>query len=347
MQPNKFLKAGILALVIVVVAFTSWELWLRQHGFDTTYDDDEMLWSDKRSKVYQPSDEATVFIGSSRIKFDLDIPTWRTLTGEDAVQLAMQGNSPRPILYDLADDKNFKGKLVIDVTEPLFFSLNPNSNTEPQGRINFYKKWTPSQRASFKLNTLAESNLAFLDKNFLSLNAFLNGLHIPDRPGVFRFPDFPFGFHRVTFDRQAKMTDAFVADTNEQNKVKAIWNFFRQVNTDKPIDGATLDSVMLTIKVAVDKIRARGGQVMFVRTPSSGPMRMGESMGFPRQKYWDRLLKVCNAPGIHFEDHASIANFRCPEFSHLTPSDAKIFTGHFVELLEEEGWKFTRKPAIN
>src|SRR4051794_6183956 len=149
MQPNKFLKAGILALVIVVVAFTSWELWLRQHGFDTTYDDDEMLWSDKRSKVYQPSDEATVFIGSSRIKFDLDIPTWRTLTGEDAVQLAMQGNSPRPILYDLADDKNFKGKLVVDVTEPLFFSLNPNSNMEPQGRINFYKKWTPSQRASF------------------------------------------------------------------------------------------------------------------------------------------------------------------------------------------------------
>src|SRR5687768_14592725 len=127
MQPKQFLKAGILAVVIVVCAVVSWELWLRQNGYDLTFDDDEMLWSNKRSQVYQPSDEATVFIGSSRIKFDLDIDEWRKITGEDAVQLAMQGNSPRPILYDLADDEGFKGKLVIDVTEGLFFSTSQSN----------------------------------------------------------------------------------------------------------------------------------------------------------------------------------------------------------------------------
>src|SRR5215216_6953513 len=103
MHTNKFLKAGILALIIVVCGFASWELWLRYRGYDIAYDDDEMLWSSKRAKVYQPSDEATVFIGSSRIKFDLDIELWRKLTGEDAVQLAVEGNSPRPVLNDLAN----------------------------------------------------------------------------------------------------------------------------------------------------------------------------------------------------------------------------------------------------
>src|SRR5215213_11323421 len=117
---NKFLKAGILCFIIVLCAIASWELWLRQKGYGIAYDDGKVLWSDKRGRVYQPSNEATVFIGSSRIKYDLDVELWRKLTGEDAVQLAVEGNSPRPVLNDLANDENFKGKLVIDVTEGLF-----------------------------------------------------------------------------------------------------------------------------------------------------------------------------------------------------------------------------------
>jgi hypothetical protein len=347
MQPKHFLKAGLLAAVIVLCAVVSWELWLRQKGYDIAFDDDEMLWSNKRALVYQPSNEATVFIGSSRIKFDLDIDEWRKVTGEDAVQLAMQGNSPRPILYDLADDENFKGKLVIDVTEGLFFSPFANSLSEPEGRVAYYKKWSPSQRASFKLNKVAESNLVFLDKNFLSMNAMLKSLGIPDRPGVFQEPKFPFGFHRVTYDRQAKMTDSFVADTVEQNKVKAIWQFFSKLSKEKPISGKPLDSMIHTVKVAIDKIRARGGQVIFVRTPSTGPFWMGEQKGFPRQQYWDHLLEVTNTPGIHFTDHPAIANFNCPEFSHLTPKDATVFTRSFIEILEKQGWKFPNKQVIN
>jgi len=344
---SKFLKAGILALVIVACAITCWELLLRQKGYDTAFDDDEMLWANKRSMVYQPSDEATVFIGSSRIKFDLAIDLWRKITGEDAVQLAMQGNSPRPILFDLADDPKFKGKLVVDVTEGLFFSLNPQNNSEPEGRIKFYKKWTPAQQVSFKLNKVAESKLVFLDKTFLSLNAALNELHIPDRPGVFHFPDFPYGFHRVSFDRRAHMTDAFVADTNEQNKVKAIWQFFASINKEKPLDGPMLDSFFVTIKNAVDKIRARGGEVIFLRTPSSGPYWMGEQMGFPRQKYWERLLTTTGCKGIHFTDYPAMAHFVCPEFSHLTPKDGLVFTKELATVLEEQGWKFPHKPATN
>jgi hypothetical protein len=347
MQPKHFLKAGILAAVIVLCAVVSWELWLRQKGYDIAFDDDAMLWSNKRALVYKPSNEATVFIGSSRIKFDLDIDEWRKVTGEDAVQLAMHGNSPRPILYDLAADENFKGKLVIDVTEGLFFSPFANSLSEPEGRVAYYKKWSPSQRASFKLNKIAESNLVFLDKNFLSLNAILEHFDIPDRPGVFQPPNFPFGFHRVTYDRQAKMTDSFVADTAEQNKVKEIWKFFSKLSREKPISGKPLDSIIQTIKVAVDKIKARGGQVIFVRTPSTGPFWAGEQQGYPRRQYWDHLLEATNTPGIHFTDYPDIASFHCPEFSHLTPKDATVFTQSLIGILEKQGWTFPKKRAIN
>ena len=340
MQPNHFLRAGLLALVLVLSFVVCWEIFLRQKGYAVSYDDGGPLWSDKRAQVYLPSNEATVFSGSSRIKFDLDIPTWETLTNEKAVQLAMVGSSPVPVLHDLADDKNFKGKLVIDVTEGLFFSSNKGT---PEENIDYYKNRTPAQKASFKLNHLVESQLVFLDKDYFSLKAFLDSFHFKNRGDIYGGPDFPWEFDLTMFDRQSKMTDRFVKDTNLQNKVRSIWGGFAKRFKDKPASGKKLDSILLAVKTSVDKIKARGGQVFFVRTPSSGPYWQGEQMGFPRTAYWDKLLAVTQCPGIHFKDYPAIANFICPEFSHLTPNDAVIFTKHFVNFLQEKGWRFSDK----
>ena len=69
-------KAAILMAVLVIAAIAGWELYLRNKGVDIAYDDEGPLWSHKRAMVYEPASSSTVFIGSSRIKFDLDIPTW-------------------------------------------------------------------------------------------------------------------------------------------------------------------------------------------------------------------------------------------------------------------------------
>src|SRR5581483_9285896 len=102
-----------------------------------------------------------------------------------------------------------------------------------------------------------------------------------------------------------------------------------------------LDSLMNSVKKDIDQIRSRGGQVIFLRTPSTGPFWMGENMGYPRSDYWDRLLTATDCQGIHFTDYPAIANFECPEFSHLKPSDAVIFTRNLVDILQKDkGWKF-------
>jgi len=346
MNTTSLTKAGILTLVLVIVAVASWEIYVRSKGFDTSYDDNPALWSDKRAMVYEPADKATVFIGSSRIKFDLDIPLWEQTTGDHAIQLACVGSSPRPILENLADDKNFKGKLVVDVTEVLFFNNSPNSVEAPNDNIKYYKDRTPAQRGSFMVNRLLESQLAFLDKDRLSMNAKLDKLQIPNRKGVFSFPIFPDEFGRVRFDRQEFMTDRFAGDTVERNKVKAIWRFFASMSKEPPASGGKLDSIMSSVKASVDKITARGGKVIFVRTPSSGGFLMGEKMGFPKEKYWDRLLVETKCQGIYFADYPAIANFECPEESHLSQPDALVFTKNFIKILnEEKGWAFAKLPA--
>ena len=115
-------KTFLLTIVIVVAFMAAWELYIRGRGFSPTYNDDKILWANKRKEVYKSPNKATVFIGPSRIKFDLDIQLWKNLTGENAIQLAMVGTSPRPILRDLANDENFKGKLIVDMMETVVFS---------------------------------------------------------------------------------------------------------------------------------------------------------------------------------------------------------------------------------
>lgn len=343
MQSKHFVKAALFTVFIVAAFFTGWEIYLRSKGVKVAYDDGKELWADKRARVYQPANEATVFIGSSRIKYDLDVATWRNLTGEDPVQLACEGASPLPVLDDLAADENFKGKLVIDVTEGLFFSTPRSNRNDVPSFIAYSKKQTPSEKASFAINRRLEAGFVFLDKDNFSLNAFFDKLQVKDRPGVFGMPLFPMEFGRVNFDRQNQMADKFLTDTNLRNRVTGIWQLLRSINKTPPASGPLLDSFFTVVKARVDKIRSRGGQVLFVRTPSSGPFWMGEQKAFPKEKYWNPLLSLTNAPGIHFTDYPPIAHFVCPEWSHLSPKDAAIFTTHFISLLEEKGWKFPRR----
>lgn len=342
MSPNSLAKPAILMLVIVLLSVVSWELLLRKKGFETTFYDDPALWSHKRAMVYEPSDKATVFIGSSRIKFDLDIPTWEKITGDHAIQLACVGSTPLPVLHDLANDENFKGKLIIDVTEGLFFSLK-GADERPVANLKYYKEQTPAQRASFHINHFLESNLVFLDKEWNSLSAKLDQLPLQDRKGVNNFKGFPPDFGRVKFTRQEFMTNKMAGDTSIQNIVKNIWMMFGKANKQPPISGATLDSVFNAIKISVDKIKARGGTILFVRTPSSGGFLMAETKGFPREKYWDKLLAVTGCEGIHYKDYPVIADFNCPEDSHLSLSQAEVFTKEFIRILHsEKGWMFAK-----
>jgi hypothetical protein len=347
MQSANFKKAGLLALFIAIIALASWEIYLRHKKVVITYDDNEALFADKRLDVYRPSTECTVFIGASRIKYDLDIPTWEALTGNRAIMLANVGSNPRPVLEDLANDSNFRGRLVIDVTEGRFFAeLGGPNDAMTAKKIAYTKKITPTQRFSFQVDHFLESRFVFLDQDFFSLNPLLEKIPLPPRPGVFGGPDFPFQFHGVHFSRQAFMTPEFMADSNLQNQVKAIWMFFAKMSKEPPVSGKKLEDIFQSIKMQVDKIKARGGDVLFVRTPSSGPYRQGELHGFPRAGYWDRLLSVTGCPGIHYEDYPETAHMICPEWSHLSPDDAIIYTKSLIKEMEEKGWSFNQKSSV-
>ena len=339
MNSNHLFKAFILAIVIVIVSFSFWEIHLRNKGLKPDFDDNESLWSSSRKHVYQAQEKATVFIGSSRIKYDLDIATWKRLTGTNAVELASVGSNPRPYLENLAADTHFKGKLIIDITEGLFFSLTQASIRTPVTVVEYYKKITPAQRASGYISKFLESDFVFLNKEFFSLNGILDkNTSLKNRPEVNNPPDFPIEFRFTTYERQNIISDKMITDTALQNKVKNIWASNRKLNKQVPISGYKLDSILNRVRDEINLIKARGGQVLFVRTPSCGTYLEFENTNYPRALYWDRLLTVTNCPGIHFADYPAMDHLQCPEFSHLSHPDAIIYTENLIHILEQKGW---------
>jgi len=331
-------------LVIVAIFVVCLENYWRNRGFLPSYNDDKVLWATQRKRVYQPMDQATVFIGGSRIKFDLDIPTWEKLTGEKAVQLALVGTPARLTLRDLANDERFKGKLIIDVAETQFFSIDTiRRDKSAREAIEYYYKETLAQKVSASISYALESKFVFLEEGKFGLNSLLNDLRVSNRSGVVGPPVFPKEFAITSFSRQTAMSPMFLADPNLQKRQIDAWTRLptSAINKPSPMRGDTLMAVLKGIKMSVDRIRSRGGRVIFVRPPSSGNLLVNEERIYPRQQYWDRLLEYTHVPGIHFLDHPAIAHFSCPEWSHLSPEDAVTFTRYLVEILQDEkGWTF-------
>jgi hypothetical protein len=349
MKNNHFLKASLLTLVLVFSFLLSWEYHWRSRGFFPTYNDDKVLWAAQRKEVYQPAEQATVFIGGSRIKFDVDLDTWKKLTGENAIQLGVVGTSARLTLQDLARDKKFKGKLVVDVMEAQLFSLDTiRRDKSAREALEYYHHETPAQKASAFLNRILESKLVMLEESKFGLNALLNSWMIPNRPGVMGPPMPPKEFNLTSLDRQSSMSQMFLTDQRIQQQTinfckKGIITGMAKVPA---IKGDTLKAFFDQIKRYTDQIQARGGSVVFVRLPSSNAYLETENRAFPRQVYWDALIAYTKVPAIHYADYPQTARFVCPEWSHLTPTDAVTYTQQLVDILQKEkGWKFPNQPS--
>jgi hypothetical protein len=88
------------------------------------------------------------------------------------------------------------------------------------------------------------------------------------------------------------MSDSFLSDSNAINWQTGIWKGMILGDKTPPVSGDALNEIFEEVKIAVDKIRSRGGKVIFIRTPSSHMFAEAENAGFPREVYWDKLLAI-------------------------------------------------------
>jgi hypothetical protein len=94
--------------------------------------------------------------------------------------------------------------------------------------------------------------------------------------------------------------------------------------------------VVETTRRDVNRLRARGGDVVFVRPPSNGPIRKNENLRAPRAEVWDTLIRGTGTIGIHFEDYPAMTGLQLPEWSHLSHDSALLFTDAYASVIKEK-----------
>jgi hypothetical protein len=321
----------------VLIATAAWEVYVRSLGYEPTLNDTSDLWAEARRRVQA---ESIVLVGDSRIWFDSDLDELERGLGKRPVQLGLAGGCAYPVLADLAKDEHFHGTIICSIVPGLFFAP-PGSFPVERGEkaVQRFHGQTLAQRTSHEVSMPLERSLAFLKQDDLRLEMLLKELPIPDRPNAQVPPRFPPYFCSIDRERRARMVEQCAQPGRLQDRVKSGWI---ALFTPPPppsyvppeVFGASVKSAIEArfrdTKDAIDKLRARGGKIVFVRFPMSGPLNEHENKFTPRARTWDPLLQMTNAPGIYFEDFPELSGFTCPEWSHLSAGDSVEFTKRLV-----------------
>jgi hypothetical protein len=337
-------NAWMIAIVVALAGLIAWELKWRAFGVQPGYGNSDGLWAMQRRRVSEEPGDKTVLIGSSRVLFDVQLPVWERVLGERPIQLALEGTSPIFAMEDLADDPNFTGRLLVGITPPLFFT----ARARRQQAVASWRRETPSQRVSQLLSMrLLEPYFAFYDGDYALMTVLQRQEWWPERPPVRDFKEVR-RLAVMSRDRNTRLWEKLEKDPEYQQLAKSIWRqLFVPPPGMTPEKGKQIaEEQMQRAAAAVEKLRARNVQVVFLRAPSDGEFLAAENKGFPRERTWDVLLKLTGAPGIHFEDYPELQGLNLPEWSHLSAWDAEVFTERLCAILQREhGWGSQRPPG--
>jgi hypothetical protein len=337
-QPWRTMTLVVLVLVILLSSLWEWRmrtLGLIPGDIGTSYD----RWADLRREV-DKRDVPLAIVGDSRILYDTDLDRVAQLTGIRPVQLGIAGGSGLPILEDLADDPHFKGLAIVGMAEAAYFDMQLGG-ARPKLALDLFHGESPSRRGSFLVQRGISHGLAMLDENY-QLSALVFRLDPDWRPGVRGPLDEVWKTGETGADGQTWIWRRLEHDKRLSDHARNVWHEFF---SPKPLDDQTIDSIMVRTKVAVDKIRARGGDVVFVRPPSAPDLRTVEDSHIARSRGWDAILAYTGTKGIHIDDLPAVQNLTLPESSHLSHACATVFTDAYIRSVADRTWLLHLKPG--
>jgi hypothetical protein len=326
--PNRPWPVILAAVVLATVALTAaWEFYWREVGFVTRdYVDTPGLWATQRRRA---TGDRTVLIGSSRMYFDINLRAWAEETDRRRpVQLSLVGTSPRGILTDLATDSTVRGLVVVGVTPGIFFRTRRGYLGDFPDRA---ARESPSEWLGQRLFMVMERAFAFVDWD-TQLGAILERQPLPLREGM-SLNRAVRKISRTRADRQTWLEPRILRDSAYRQLARDIW-MDRNDAGRRPSPGPDSVTAMIAeLDRDIGRIRSRGGDVAFVRFPSSGRFLEAERHDIPRERYWDRLARELDVAAIHYEDYPALNGYETPDWSHLSRDDAERFTRVLVPIL--------------
>jgi hypothetical protein len=321
-----WLRICVLAIAVFGASLGCLEAFWRMRGFEPTVSDSKDLWYFWRQRLHKSDGRVIVFLGTSRIKADISIEIIQEcLPNYRVVQLGLNGPvSCIGFLNDLAEDQSFKGIVACELDVPL---LDRHSWMGHRDYGTYVPPHIPSYTNVILLQWLRDRWAVLQEQCRLKaiLDTYLQVLQAHG-PGVLFNR-----FSRATqwdFSNARSISSLRGATTEEYRAKYASYRF--------PGWGS-LDRDIRVINRMVQCLKDRGGNVVFLRAPSTGERWQLEEKFHPKKGYWDHFAALSSGVCFHFKDFPAMQDFDCPDGSHLDYRDSAAFTKMLLRQMADNG----------
>ncbi len=232
-------------------------------------------------------------------------------------------------LRDLAADPDFRGLVVCDIDGAGFAA--PSLDMQKPEVDYYHREFSPSRAAHRLLLNHWQLNAAIARSDFSLLRSAVrwwNGEGEPFRP--YQWLDRR-RFGHIDYDR---------GDTEAQKRELAA-NLERFGGHLPRIPFNEWWPQVENANAWVRAIQARGGDVIFYASPTSGQRRWAEGDWFPRAEYWDKMAAATTAKTLFSLDVAALRDFPLPDDSHIDYRQKPAYTNALIDALIERGWVTT------
>jgi len=326
----RWLLTWTLAAAITVGGWLAFETYWRGQGYAPTVMDSFDLWSQHRARAVKSAPPLRfAMLGASRIQYGLSPAVFRDEThalglNVDPIMLAVNGHYPLAALRDLSADEQFTGVALIGIDAR---GMDRNVWEMQAAHIQqYHHDWSPAREVHRRLLSHMQAYAIAARPDFALVT--LVKRHLDNQGPPYK--------EYVTFERdRSGGTDYRKSDIAAIHaaRVADLRNYYSMHTPPTP---EVWLSEMREVVRWVEKINARGGQVVFYREPVSGEHIELDEANFPRARYWDKLVPVMPALMIDFRDYLELS-IDTPDTSHIDIKDIDRHTRALVRVMKRKG----------
>ena len=185
---------------------------------------------------------------------------------------------------------------------------------------------------------MLSEHLGFLDDGFKLFELIDHYSNFPDREGSWDLNAGEWKLGRFFPDRQTDMWGPVENEGSFDNEqILAFWMLgLDRPPEDKERMAEMVESAVEFFAPLVQQLRARGGDVVFVRMPSSGKYLDHDLAANYRELTWDPMVEGVDAVWINSMDYDELSSdLEIPEWSHLSRKSQDDFSRRIVPVLEK------------
>lgn len=267
-------------------------------------DDSKRRWAGEYTRAL--SQEGVALVGSSRAALGLDPAVIAAELDTPAHNLTINGANPLPILEALVTS-GFGGVVLVEAIERRLFSADSKAHSVAGEYVRALAD------PSFLVDVEDSLDQAFASAfgtrgSAMSLMSFVRSAtrgELPSRPS------------RYVRDDRFEVTDINLVDGAA---LERRWS--TQTLRSVPMHQAAATRRVEHLRRLEVHLARHGGQLVWVRMPTSGSVLEAEQQLYPRPQTFDRL----SGPRWHFADHEDTRHLTCFDGSHLAPDSAQILS---------------------